>query len=333
MPDFIVKNHLQRALLTAGALVCALLCDRYYSLAHEYWMPITTLLLMQMTTQSNFRQVLQSFLAIVVVMLLVTIMLAQYRQTWLIPAAITGVLVGCCYALWQISAATRDFPVLLILVSMFLLLLAPFQAASMHDRLQDVVVGGGIGIVANLLIFTLQTGEDFRSSLIVVLQGFSEYLAALTDLFLEKPAASSIAMEKKILVEKNLQRVFPERVYEPGFNPVFQQGHRHFLLRLEKIAQILFAMLESFQELILRSTAQAEKIFSVMCAHLDMATVSAIEDNFFAEIAELEKNFHLTVRMPLELLEMSGDYLTLAAFIYDLKDLQKNLFKLMEALR
>ena len=51
------------------------------------------------------------------------------------------------------------------------------------------------------------------------------------------------------------------------------------------------------------------------------------------EIEQLLKQFFTVVPASLELLDMRRDYVYLAAFIYDLKDLRRCLLKLGEALR
>jgi len=51
------------------------------------------------------------------------------------------------------------------------------------------------------------------------------------------------------------------------------------------------------------------------------------------EMLNLQKTFFLTVPNSLELIDMHADYVNLAAFVYDLRDLCKILVRMGEALR
>src|SRR6266404_2829983 len=56
---------IRRALSTAIAIFIAVLADRYYSMLNEFWTPLTTVLLMQMTIRINLRTALLRFVVIV----------------------------------------------------------------------------------------------------------------------------------------------------------------------------------------------------------------------------------------------------------------------------
>lgn len=189
---------------------------------------------------------------------------------------------------------------------------------------------------------------DFREGMIPLLHACSEYLVVIVDLFLRKNGSDVIAQEKKYVLEKMLQieeSGFPEWVYARGFNPTLREGHRHFLIRTEQITQILFAMhhvarknvdstlLNDFSEPIHCCVEQVKILISAFILRLELKETGEIASDLSKSVFVLEETFHKIMPLPFELLDLSQDYLSLAAFIYNFKDLQKMLLKLVEALR
>jgi len=66
---------------------------------------------------------------------------------------------------------------------------------------------------------------------------------------------------------------------------------------------------------------------------LELKTLSDEPSDLEKEMTDLQDQLFTIVPTSLELLDMRRDYVYLAAFIYDLKDLRKLLLKMGEALR
>jgi uncharacterized membrane protein YccC len=214
-----------------------------------------------------------------------------------------------------------------------------------HSYMHDVIIGGLIGVVARILFFVDALAEDFRQRIVPVLQAYDGYLSAIGNLFLRQPDALALCEQQKYVVENALLAELPDWVYQRGFNPVLQQGHRHFLIRVEKVGATLFAMnyaarqsidvdlLQDFREPILQAIAGAKEILAVMIKRLLAEKYDKPVTDLAEEITALEKTFRSIIDIPFELLDSSKNAMVLSAFIYDLKDLRLNLVKIAEALR
>ena len=262
----------------------------------------------------------------------------------LIPAVAIFIIQFRLYA--NVNQAFQLFLATIVAIFIFLAItwLSP-QHLDIYVFMHDAIFGGLIGIAARVLFFIDALAGDFRQRIVVVLRAYSDYLGAIGNLLLREPDAAAVCERKKVKVENILLAKFPDWVYQHGFNPVMQQGHRHFLVRVEKLGETLFAMnfaarqpidadlIEDFREPILQAIAGAKEIMAAMITRLLTEKFEKPVTDLVSEIIELEKTFRLIIDIPYELLDSSKNALVLSAFIYDLKDLRMNLIKIAEALR
>ena len=332
---------LQRALAAGLAVLIALLVDNFYASTQQFWIPVVSVLITQVSYDADVKKVLQSFV-IVLASVYGAALCSKYLHTQGVLYFITGTLFVACRLL------TRRFSSMLVtpVAFVFLLLATPmFGDADIFALLHDAVLGGIIGIVVRILFFTSTLAFDFRQRIVLVLTQYSEYLSAIGDVLLQIPGALLRCQEQRAQLESVMQRDFPHWVYEKGFNPLFQQGHRHFLIRMEQLGEILFAMnlsarhaitpdlLAEFQMAIIQSLAGVKRIIAAivvrLCTEKFDAPVSDLED----EIMQLEIVYRKFINLPLELIDTSKDAIALSRFIYSVKDLQRNLLRVAEALR
>jgi uncharacterized membrane protein YccC len=340
---------IRRALSMAIAVFVAVLIDRYYSVLQEFWVPLIAILVVYMTVQMNFRQSLQRVLVIVG-----TVFCASSLSGWMDQPVLTDVIVVAIFAIgygFHHTSLTKGHTVSipLLIAVVVLMVLIPFPSSStLFPRMHDVVLGGIVGVVAGLLIFPAQPDADFRKGVIPVLQAYNDYLLAIMELLFRLPKAELVAQQAKYRVELVLQvqqEFFPEWVYDAGFNPALQQGHRHFLIKIEQLGQVLFAMhqiarhaidaklLEEFRESIQHYVEQARGLMVLFVARLNLEKIDKPMTDFSEEIVTLEKTYRNVIQVPLELLDTSQDYIDLAALIFDLKNCQNILLRIAEALR
>jgi hypothetical protein len=230
-----------------------------------------------------------------------------------------------------------------------LLMLVPFKLSGniLFDRLHDVVLGGVIGMVAGLVIFPGRPDVDFRKGVIPVLRAYHLYITAITALFFQEENATIDVDNKKAAIENALQSrqvFFPAWVYEKGFNISLREGHRHFLIRVEQMGQVLFAMnftaryavtpalLEKFRQPILKCVEDYKTIITDLITVLHKAELTTVNSAFAEDLTYLDNKFETEMAMPFELAETSPDYMHIASFIYGLRDLQTITAKLEDSL-
>jgi uncharacterized membrane protein YccC len=340
---------IRRALSMAIAIFVAVLTDHFYSLTHEFWVPVITVFVVYMTVHMNLRQMLERIFVIFLTVLAASWLCDFIHQQIVIDVIAIAIFV-LGYGLHAASLARGhviSIPLLIAIV--VLMMLIPFPSSmSLYERMHDVVLGGIVGVAASLLVFPGRPDVDFRQGVIPVLQAYSAYLAAIVDFLFRLPAAAEKANERKMRVEHVLQvhqEFFPDWVYDEGFNPALQQGHRHFLIKIEQLGQVLFAMhqiarhdidmtlLEEFREPIQHYMEQTENLIALFVARLNLQKIDNPVSDYAEEIAILEKTYRKVIQVPLELLDTSQDFIDIAALIHDLKDIQRILIKIAEALR
>ncbi len=341
---------LRRALCTAIAVCVAVFVDRYYSILHEFWVGVATVLVLQMTVRTNLRQEILRFIVIMAAVLVGSLImyflpLSIYLTVFLIFLFITG-----CFMHNYFPARAHGFSPALMVALIMLLMLVPFllNGNILFDRLHDVVLGGAIGMVAGLIIFPGRADVDFRVGVIPVLRAYSLYLTAITELLFQAEHAAQNADLKKVIIEKALQSrqiFFPSWVYEKGFPASLRAGHRHFLMRVEQLGQVLFAMnyaaryavtpalLDKFRAPLLKCVEDFKSTITDLITVLNKAELTTVSAAFADDVIFLENKFESEMAMPFELAETSPDYMHMISFIYGLKDLQEITGKLEESLR
>jgi uncharacterized membrane protein YccC len=336
---------LRSALSTAVGIFLAVFVDRHYSLLQACWVPLVALLVMQRTV----RPALQNFLVISVSVVIGSIIFSAIHPKIIATLGMVTVFMVACYghARSTVSSSGMTAP-LLVGVVMLMLLVPSASEQLVYARMHDVVLGGALGILSGLFIFPSRADVDFRQGVIPVLNASREYLLAIMGLLVNPENSQNVVQEKKHALEKVLQTqqaLFPEWIYAPGFNLALQQGHRHFLLKVERIAQILFAMhyaarqtfdpelLAAVQQPLKQCMFEAEKWLAAIVTVLDLGKLQSPVSDLEEDILALEDAFKQQGSVPLELADEVPDYLYFSAILFNLKDLQKVLLKLSEALR
>jgi hypothetical protein len=237
----------------------------------------------------------------------------------------------------------QRFIVLMLFVILGSIIL--LQAELIYPRVCDVAFGTLIGMVFNLVFFPERPDVEFRFRVIPILNAYSNYLSSIGDVMLRLPDAEKIAREKRKEVELQLLNQFPRWVYESGLAITLRQGHRHFLVMVDKIGMLLFSMhreashrldadMRSSLALPLKNNIEmVQKMIATIVAILSLDRPKAMPEDVIPEDNSLEKIFQKCIPPSIELLELSKDYMSFGAFLSDLRDLKLSLLKLLEALR
>jgi hypothetical protein len=332
---------MRRALGSVLALLVALVCDHFYADTQYLWIPLITVLILLVSYDADIKQILQTFLIVVLSVLISAWISKKIHNISSLFVVATTCFILCCL-LEQMFYSFLFMPVACVLM----LLVTPLYGdADLYALMHDVIVGGIIGVIARSLFYSGTLVTDFRQRAVMLLNGYTHYLTAIGEVMLQQPDAAQHCAQQKVAVENLLQTEFPHWVYQRGFSPMLQQGHRHFLVRLEQIGEILFAMnyaarqgvtpdlLQELADPIAQSIAGVKTIIAALMVRLDTENFDKPVSDLHDEIKQLEDKYRQLIALPLELIDTSPDALTLTVFIYGLKDLQKNLIKIAEALR
>jgi hypothetical protein len=340
----------RRALSTGIAIFCAVYVDAYYSMLHQSWVSMTTILILQMTIRLNFQHEVQRFAVILLSVLAGTLVVLYIHPQ---VAAITFIFIvfimGCAIHNYYPPHISGFSPALMVAV-VFMLMLMPFVNVDdvLFARLHDVVLGGFIGIAGGLLVLPGRPDVDFRNGLLPILKGYQNYFTAIMDMVSKTAGAEQAALTSKALIESSFggnEVYFPDWVYKRGFTASLREGHRHFLLRVEELGEILFAMnyharfnfeadtLSVLHDPLQRCANDINQLLDELITVLEKTKLTAASSELAEDIVILENIFQDKLALPFELLETSKEQMHMLGIIYGLKDFQRVLAALEEALR
>lgn len=336
----------RRAFRSAFAIALALILGQYFSPTHSFWLAIITLLVTQSELGLPFHQSLRKALWILIILLVsMTSMstLPPEWQPWLGLVVVAS--AAYTYAYCSRRYLSLHFSLLLLMVLLLALL---FPASNTQlSYLYDALGGVFLGLLATLLVFPDKADLEFSERVLPLMKALSHYLAELGQAFLEQPK-STLAPKQRQAVETlwaNRDEYFPVWVFEPGFNPLLRPGHSYVVIHLGQITEILFALNhlarhrfkdELFQRLMpgLKDCFRhSEELFTPIQTVLQGKKLILKPSDYVEDLAALEKDFRSQVELSLELLDLSRDYVYLAALLRTLKDLRLKLLEIASTLR
>src|SRR5260221_819639 len=97
-------------------------------------------------------------------------------------------------------------------------------------------------MVVLLLVLRRKPDVAFRRDVSRLLIVCSDYFSSIFELLFQESNAEKNAENKKYILEKIIIKYSPVWVYEYGYNIELQQGHRHFLIMVERVEQTLFSL-------------------------------------------------------------------------------------------
>jgi hypothetical protein len=252
-----------------------------------------------------------------------------------------------------VSQTTRGTPLKQSLTYLFIIFVIVCMVSTnsmelIHDRAFDTVIGGLIGILFGVFFFPVRIYAEFCLGMTPVFKALIEYSQVFSQSFTHRTYRKML-INKKWQIEAALsdrQGMYPEWVYEVGFNPGLRSGFRFFLVNLEYMTEIFFsltylmgrdvdaALLSEFSDGIANVMQKNEVLLQTLIDYLSgnkMINTNICED-FTSDMVELEKTLNQFIPGSLELLDISPDYIILTALVRDLKDLRALLLQLILAL-
>lgn len=330
---------LKRAYSQALAVFIALITSFFFSFSEPFWLSIAALIVMQTQVGLTLRGGLQNYLRLLVIVILGTLIhvFIPYYLGILIAVFLLGISI-IDIDRWSIFAIMLFFTISLPAENIDLL----------HLRIYDLTLGAAIGIIVNLFIFPIRADTEFRKNLIPILNLYVGYLHALGALLFKKNHAEEEANISKIQLEKILQSksdLFPIWVYESGLSFTLQPGHRHFLIMIERVAEILTSMhsiarhsfptdmIETLEDPLDKFIAEANQIIRAIVAVLTLNKLQEPVSDLKEELITVEKKISDLIPHSFEITNSDEDYFLLIALMEDLKDLRLTLINLGNSLQ
>lgn len=332
--------------LSAGmAVFIVFVINYYFAFGACYWMILGAYLITQTTIGTPVRQGLHIFLVIICAIILASLLLSlKYPMIQDGVLALVFLLSGLRLLAAQIN--TQQSVVLLSLfVLMFMLAsFAPCQSTlSLSQHFINVGIGALVGIVSVLGLLPTRIPLEFRQGILPVLTAYAAFADLVALHFLGEGSDQEIELAKRLAEEKLYadDSHYPEWVYEIGFNPVLRPGFRYFLITMDRILEVLYAMhylglhaienkelLKKITESSQRCIHKNKELFAAIIANLSTGKMDNLSANYTQDIAELEQELRHMVPSRIEMLDIKPDYIYLTAFVRDLKDLRELLLQL-----
>lgn len=348
----LTTHHMRQALSAGLTVAVASLVSIYFVYSYDYWIILSCFFVIQTTRGTPLKQSFNTLLVIIMA-LLFSSLLIYIHEFALVAGILTVIFVFVSYLLY--SSRPVSFTVFYSgIVFLFVTLLGTLEPIQppyfVHTRIADAVIGGVIGILCMALTY-VQPAKAFKQDLIPLLKLLSAYPQALTNNFLEHKNEKE-CIETKLAIERVLQcdnSTYPEWAYEVGFNPSLRSGFRFFLITIERIIELCFSMnylaslkINLFTHPNQHTKILAEGIFHAMHKNQELIAIllhyfvhnklRQFASDFTSDISTLENALRQVVPHRIELLDIESDYMTVTAFVRDIKDMRRLLLELIMAL-
>jgi hypothetical protein len=339
----------KRALSVGFTIFVACIMNYYFSFSKEAWIILAAWLVSQTTRGTPIRQAVLIFITMLVAILLSSWMLMHIKRGDIIYILSTIPLILCGYAAYFNKPQENKEVFFAILFSCIILFasLSPTKTVQfMHDRALDVMIGALIGVLAKWIVLPIRLDKEFSAGVLPILRSFKQYSQALSKNLLFFNFKSGIMLEK-VQVEVALQdqqAMYPEWVYEVGFNRGLRSGFRFFLVSLERISEIFFSMnfiasrnidpllLNDIHADLSRSMQKNEELLTILIEYFEHNKLLDIQSDFTSDMTALEKTLNRVVPGNLELLDISPSNLHVTALVRDIRDMRTLLLQLVMAL-
>lgn len=190
-------------------------------------------------------------------------------------------------------------------------------------------------------LYPAKQPKDFFSGAISALDGLADYLRHVS--------AGNVTAHAEEALFKSFSGSYPNWVSHSGFNPGLRSGYRHFLIQLERVADLCCSMGYWFaiDEALVESESLMPALRNSLKINIDLLsglsrtmqhhaekTLRPVNDtnvDFVSDITALEDVLKSLVPPSLELLDMSQEYVQMTAIVRDVKDLREVLLLLVNA--
>lgn len=344
LPPFQVK----KIFCISITIFIATIVSHYYSFSHEYWLLLTAFFMSLTTQGAPIQHSLQIFL-----FTLIAFILAKILFTLIGPVSIIYIIYGIYFIainyllfLFRPHSFHNLFLILSFTIVLLIAILVPPVKMNMQNYFYDIVLGALIAILCVKLLMGWSITKDFQRDLGHFLQSLSSYTEAMISFLLNDNVENNAINIKRIALQEEFiqPNQYPEWVYEQGFNPGLRAGFRYFLIQLERLTDLYFSlhhflsrgiedgMLNAIRESLVDCMKNNNALLLSLRQYFIQQSFANHMEDFTSDILLLEKVAGKLMPQSIELLDVSPEYIVLAAIVRDIKDIRQILLKLNAAL-
>lgn len=345
-----LRHEWRHALRSALAIAAAMTAGYFMAPANIVWAVIGALLVVQTSRGTPARQGLHALFAAVVAVAAGYLLSHYVVQLELFMMTISAVILICTLIL-MIRQPENYYVMLQWLLPTLVLIAATFWPAGnqmlLAHRVLILLAGGGLGIASSLLILPVMPYWEFRQGLAPILNALIRYSSELEKFMLSDRAIAK-PLEKRLLkIERVLcahRHEYPEWVFETGFNRNFRSSFRYVLVQLERVTDAFFSLdyhakLTMDAELLAELAPHLAVVLSKNAALLQIIRaffagepIRQNNENFTSDITDVHQSLRNVLPGSVELLDVSPDYVNLAALARDVIDIRELLLQILTGL-
>lgn len=336
---------LRQSLVTGLSLVFAFFISQTCWPAQMIWLAIGACVVAQTARTTLLAQSILA-LTISISAVLLAYALPIFLNIYIVILLNAGliVLIGVFFAIDQpLSAKKRYFLILFPLIFLIAQTLLLDSTVELRDRVLALGIGGIVAVICHMLFVPTRFFDVFSKDLLPILRVVEDYSAQFTIIVDRNEYDAVVCQALQDSIENVLQAQdrYPEWVYEFGFNPGLRASFRYFLLNLERIIELYIAVGYLFRSEQLRVQLQevANEVSLVLKKNTELLAVikhffiarefAPLQDDFTSDMVALEEAARQVVPANIDLLDMSPNYLLLASFVRDVRDIRQLLLQLI----
>lgn len=341
---------LRQSISVAIAVLIAILVGYYFSNTREGWVMIAAFLVSQTTRGTPLKQNINSLFLIILALfsaylmtLLTTNQDLLMLMAWTLFVMVSAtVIVNHPFIRHPISLST-----LFALIVFVALYMPDALDQSIRWRIVDVLMGGAIGILIGQFLFPVKPYDEFCAGVLPILQAINGYSKQYRELVIKQDNNAGMLEQDKTRIEEALQTqygLYPEWVYEFGFNPGLRGGFRFFLVNIERLTEAYFSLDYLTDSGALHSCPtdlmaeidhvmqKNEELIEVLITQFTEYKLVDRASDYTSDVKALEAVLQRLVPSDLSMLELIPGNIMMTSFVRDLVDARKLLLQLVLAL-
>ncbi len=229
------------------------------------------------------------------------------------------------------------------LLRFLLLMLAAIMLHGIFPFLNEtkaILLGSLIGIVMNTLVFPDRIDLEFKNTVVPFLKAARDYFSEILDHLKDEKKDN----KAKIQFEETLLAL-PAWVYKPGFDSTLQKGYRYYFMKLNQLAEILFAMnyltqfpydkewIVTIESPLMQCKQGVDEFVAAIINLLDLEKPKKDVTDFEDAINAMDAVINKMRPGPLDLLDTQNPIKYLIEFAYQLRELRFVMIQLAKACR